>query len=817
MERYICIHGHFYQPPRENPWLEAIEIQDAAHPYHDWNERITAECYAANSASRILDGAGRITDIVSNYARISFNFGPTLLSWMETEAPELYQAVLDSDRQGIAWRSGHGNAIAQCYNHLIMPLANSRDKRTQVLWGIKDFEHRFGRVPEGMWLPETAVDIETLDILASKGIAFTVLAPRQAARIRKVGTDRWKDMKGSRIDPTRPYLCVLPSGKRISVFFYDGPISQAIAFEKLLNKGEDFAGRLVSGFSDTRQWPQILNIATDGETYGHHHRFGDMALANALGYIEKRVHAGLTNYGEYLSKYPPEYEVEVIENTSWSCYHGIERWRGDCGCSTGEHPGWNQRWRRPLREALDWLRDGMAPAYEKEAGKYLKDPWVARDEYIEVILDRSKESVDAFVSGHAIRELNEDERSAVLKLLESQRHAMLMYTSCGWFFDDISGIETVQVMQYAGRAIQLAEELFGMKLEEGFLTRLAAAKSNAATEKDGMEIYLDRVRPFMINLTKVGVHYAVSSLFEEYPEKTSIYSYEVSCDEYQRREAGKMKIAVGKISVSSLITRERETLSFCAFHLGGHAIYCGAREFQGEDHYLSMRDEILAAFESGDFLDIVRLMDAHFGMHNFSLKDLFRDEQRKILDMLIESTLREFEESYRRMYGNSRILMGFLHETEVPIPHAFYTAAEFTLNLDIRKALTESTPDLGNLRQVIGDIDKWDVALESVDLEFAARKRVEKMMNDLYKNPSHSAHLENILELVELLQSLPLELDLWETQNIFYKIAECCHSKIAAEAASGNSDAARWVDAFGRLGGRLKFNVPALIGKLGET
>ncbi len=813
MERYICIHGHFYQPPRENPWLEAIEIHDTAHPYHDWNERIASECYAANSASRILDGKGLITDIVNNYSRISFNCGPTLLSWLVTSAPEAYRAVLDADRQGMAWRSGHGNAIAQCYNHLIMPLANSRDKRTQVLWGIKDFEHRFQRFPEGMWLPETAVDLETLDIMAAQGIKFTILAPRQAARIRRIGADKWQDMRGSRIDPTRAYLCVLPSGRRITVFFYDGPISQAIAFEKVLNSGEDFAGRLVSGFSDSRQWPQILNIATDGETYGHHHKFGDMALANALGFIEKKVPAGLTNYGEYLSRYPPAYEVEVLENTSWSCYHGVERWRSDCACSTGGHPGWNQSWRTPLREALDWLRDRMASEFGQKAGEYLGDPWRARDEYIDLILDRSEEAVEAFLDRQALRELNGDEKVTVLKLLENQRHAMLMYTSCGWFFDDISGIEAVQVLQYAARAIQLAEELFGTEIEKGFLERLERAKSNVPEEKDGRQIYVNTVRPVMINLTKVGVHYAVSSLFEEYTDRTFIYSYEVYRDEYQKREAGKMKVAVGRISLSSRITRETEALSFCVFHLGGHAIYCGARAFRGDDPYLAMKDDVLKAFESGDFLDIVRLMDTHFGMHNYSLKDLFRDEQRKILDTVIHSTLEEFEASYRGMYGNSRILMGFLQEAGVPIPRAFYTAAEFTLNLDIGKALAEQAPDAGTVRQIISDIKKWAVAIETVDLEFAARQRVEKMMSDLHKNPSDPDGLEDILEVMELVGSLPLELNLWETQNTFYKLAKCCYRKIATEAASGNPDAVRWANAFGRLGEKLTFNVLALTQK----
>ena len=389
MDRYLCIHGHFYQPPRENPWLEAIEIQDSAHPYHDWNERITAECCAPNSASRILDGEGHIMDIVSNYAKMSFNIGPTVLSWMEKYSPEIYQAILEADRMSIEWRSGHGSAIAQVYNHLIMPLANKRDKRTQVLWGIKDFEYRFKRFPEGMWLSETAVDIETLEVLAECGIKFTILAPHQALKVRKIGTGKWKDVSGGRIDPTRSYLCRLPSGRRINIFFYDGPISQAVAFERLLNKGEDFANRLLSGFSEVREWPQILNIATDGESYGHHHKFGDMALAYALNYIESNGIARLTNYGEHLEKQPPTHEAEIIENTSWSCMHGIERWRSNCGCNSGGHSDWNQEWRAPLREALDWLRDQLSFKFEHKAKEYLKDPLKAREEYIDIILDRS--------------------------------------------------------------------------------------------------------------------------------------------------------------------------------------------------------------------------------------------------------------------------------------------------------------------------------------------------------------------------------------------------------------------------------------------
>ncbi|HZJ02136.1 MAG TPA: DUF3536 domain-containing protein, partial [Thermoleophilia bacterium] len=380
-KRYICVHGHFYQPPRENPWLEAIELQDSAYPYHDWNERITAECYETNGVARILNDAGKIESIVNNYARMSFNFGPTLLQWMEDRAPEAYAAVLEADRLSLERFGGHGSAMAQAYNHLIMPLANERDRRTQIIWGIRDFEDRFGRAPKGMWLPETAVDLPTLELLAEFAIDFTILAPRQAHRVRPLGAgeDDWADVTGGEIDPTRAYRQQLPSGKQISLFFYDGPISQAIAFEGLLNRGDLLANRLLGAFNSERDWTQLVHIATDGETYGHHHRNGEMALAWALARIEKEDDVELANYGSYLEVNPPEYEVEIYEDSSWSCIHGVERWRADCGCNTGGHPGWTQAWRGPLRDALDWIRDEIAPHYEEQAGLLLKDPWAARN------------------------------------------------------------------------------------------------------------------------------------------------------------------------------------------------------------------------------------------------------------------------------------------------------------------------------------------------------------------------------------------------------------------------------------------------------
>jgi len=435
MEQWICIHGHFYQPPRENPWLEDIEIQDSAYPYQNWNERIAAECYAPNAASRILDGEGKIIKIANNYARISFNFGPTLLNWLRFREPSAYREILEADQLSKKYFNGHGSAIAQAYNHLILPLASRRDKETQIKWGIQDFVFHFGRQPEGMWLPETAVDMESLELMAEHGIKFVILAPHQAKRARKIGDATWKEIGPGGINPLVPYQVYLPSNRKsLAVFFYHGPVSHAVAFENLLDNGERFARRLLSGFSSAGPAAQLVSIATDGETYGHHHHHGDMALSYALNFMQQQDGIRLTNYGEFLEHYPPTWEVEIRDDTSWSCVHGVERWRSNCGCNSGGRPGWSQSWRTPLRLAFDWLRDTLTSQYEANARLFLKDPWTARNAYISVLLQRNEETREAFLAEQAIRPLNPAEQITVFKLLELQRNLMLMYTSCGWFF-----------------------------------------------------------------------------------------------------------------------------------------------------------------------------------------------------------------------------------------------------------------------------------------------------------------------------------------------------------------------------------------------
>jgi alpha-amylase/alpha-mannosidase (GH57 family) len=806
MERFVCIHGHFYQPPRENPWLEAIEIQDSAHPYHDWNERIAIECYAPNSASRIVNGEQRIIDIVSNYSQISFNFGPTLLSWMEKFNPEAYAAVLEADRVSMERRSGHGNALAQGYNHMILPLANSRDKRTQIVWGLKDFQARFRRFPEGMWLPETAVDLETLDLLAEQGVKFTILAPNQARRVRDVDNGTWTDVSGSRIDPTRPYLCRLPSGRELALFFYDGPISQAVAFERLLSRGENFASRLMSGFNDGRQWAQLLHIATDGETYGHHQSHADMGLAFTLRYIEERKLARLTNYGTHLELFPPTHEVEIIENSSWSCVHGIERWRANCGCNSGGHEGWSQAWRAPLRRTLDWLRDELSGLYANKAGEYLLDPWQARDDFIEVVLDRRRESVSSWFDRHSRRPLDSEDRIIVMKLLELQRHAMLMYTSCGWFFDDLGGIETTQVMQYAGRAMQLARDCLGVDLESAFLERLASARSNVPEVGDGKEIYERYVKPSIVDLRKVAAHYSIRSLFEDCEGPSRIYSYVVTCGEHEKQEAGMARLALGKVSIASDITVESETVSFCVLHLGEHALNCGVCAFPGEEAHNAMKHAMRSAFEKGDFAEILRGLDRYFGPRTYSIKDLFRDDQRIILRRIMSEVLEHFENTYRNIYENSRGLMGLLQETGMPVPRGFSSAAEFVLNLDLKRAFWAKEVNADVVRGIMFNVRRWQTPLDAVDVEYTLRRRVNALMKTVRENPLRTDELATLINMLEILHTVPIEPNLWQAQNNYHKIAAAFYHDMREKSSAGHAAAAEWITLFQDLGRLLFFD-----------
>ncbi len=808
MERYVCIHGHFYQPPRENPWLEEVELQDSAYPYHDWNERIAAECYAPNLASRILDVEGKITKIVSNYSKISFNFGPTLLSWLERHQPEIYQAILEADRLSIERFSGHGSAMAQVYNHMIMPLANRRDKYTQVFWGVKDFERRFKRFPEGMWLPETAVDMETLEVLAEVGMKFTLLAPQQAKRARKIGDQgEGMDVSGGKIDPTTAYLCLLPSGKTINLFFYDGPISRGVAFEGLLNSGEGFAQRLVSAFNDSREWPQLVHIATDGETYGHHHRYGDMALAYGLHFIESNNLAKVTNYGEYLSKCSPSRSVEIFENSSWSCSHGVERWRDHCGCSSGMHPGWNQQWRKPLREAMDGLRDNLVSLYEWQGSKYLKKPWEARDSYIDVLLNRSLENIEIYFQKHSVKELTREEKVKALKLLEAQRNGMLMYTSCGWFFDEVSGIETTQVLQYSARAVQLMEELLGISLEADYLRTLEKAPSNIPEFKNGSEIYEKFVEPAKIDLMRVGAHYAISSLFREHPETAHIFSYTIQQRGFQKVIAGKQKLAIGKATIYSDTTWDQREVSFAVLHLGDHNVNGGIGDIQEDAAFSMMQEEIRSAFERSDVLESIRLMDKHFGTNNYSLWHLFRDEQRKAIDEILQSTYQEIETAYHQIYENHYPLFNFLYWLHIPLPKSFRVAAEHTINTELKKIFEKDDADGERLKPLVEDVRKWDIQIDRVLIQFVFSSWVNGQIEKLTEGPEDLPRMKRIQDALELMDQLLETPNLWKAQNLYFSMKENVYGTMLGRAEKGEEFAKHWVESFHQLGNDLRIRV----------
>lgn len=807
MERYLCVHCHFYQPPRENPWLEFLELQESAYPYHDWNERITAECYAANSASRILDSTGRIARIVNNYERISFNFGPTLLSWMEVNSPDVYEAVINADQASQKRFSGHGSAIAQAYNHVIMPLANRRDKETQVKWGIRDFERRFGRHPEGMWLPETAVDVESLEVLAEHGIKYTILAPNQARQVRRHGRS-WRNVEGGRVDPKHPYYCSLPSGRRIALFFYDGPISRAVAFEKLLSSGETFAARLMSGLAE-RKYPQLMHIATDGETYGHHHPHGDMALAYALSYIESNNLAKITNYGEYLELHPPTHEVEIIENTSWSCAHGVDRWRLHCGCNSGR-ADWTQHWRQPLRHALDNLRDDIAGPYEQRAGELVHDPWRARNDYIDVVNDRTPENLDGFLRRHQKKELSEEEQVTLLSMLEMQRHALLMYTSCGWFFDELSGLETVQVIQYAARAIQLAQQLFGDHREEKFMEIMAFAPTNIPEYKNGSEIYQRLARTAMVDLLGVGAHYAISALFQGFERHSVIFAYEVNLIDSRTLQAGRMQLALGQANIRSRITLNKSEVTFGVLHLGDHNLVAGVRNLRGGSEYRQLLEDADTAFLNADIPDSIRALDKHFENTSYSLKSLFKDERRRIIAMLLTSVVKEAEGMYRHIYESHASLMRFLGDIQMPYPRVLSVTAEFVVNSSLRRAFEEDPLDLARIASLLDTARRENIPLDIPGLSYALTGRINSLMQAFAAMPEDIETLERINAVFSIIHSMPFQLNLWKVQNLYYGLAHSLYPQIAARNERRDRE---WAHLFSDLGRKLGMSpevVPAV-------
>ncbi len=539
----VVIHGHFYQPPREDPWLETLERQPSAAPYHDWNQRIVDECYRAVLAARVPGPGGRIAEIVNTLQFISFNFGPTLLEWLESNASAIYRAILESDQVSRRLAGDHGNALAQPYHHTILPLASRREKVSEVRWGIRDFRRRFGRDPSGMWLPETAVDGETLDVLAQEGIAFTILAPHQVKKLPASGL---------------PGTFRTSEGRAIALFVYDGPLSHGVAFGAFLKDAEAWVRAILdppasvepletgttSDSSPAGEEPgggphaevaghllprRLVSMATDGETFGHHHGFGEMALAAVIRRLQALEGVRLESFASFLARTPPEEEVELMEPSSWSCVHGVERWRSNCGCKMDHTGTTQQEWRWWLREAVDRLADEIHGVYEEEAPALMGDPWNARDRYGEVA-GLGPEVLHELVRELATRNLQPMEEVRARELLDLEHQALRLFTSCGWFFDDLAGLEPLQIMRYAARALELTGPRQA-ELEEGFLSHLDRAFSNEAPPRSGREIFLQEAKPRLAPHLRMAAGAAAWELVGSGSEGAEVPGFHVARDD----------------------------------------------------------------------------------------------------------------------------------------------------------------------------------------------------------------------------------------------------------------------------------------------
>jgi alpha-amylase/alpha-mannosidase (GH57 family) len=823
---YVAVHGHFYQPPRENPYLDAIERQPGAAPFHDWNERIHWECYRPNAFARVLNNRGEVLGIVNNYEYFSFNIGPTLMSWLERHDVEVYQRILEADRKSCDRLNGHGNAIAQVYNHIIMPLANERDKYTQIHWGKEDFRSRFGRDPEGMWLAEAAVDYATLEVLVAEGIRFIVLAPSQAQRCRPLPNNdnphpEWHEVGGAQIDATRPYRCYLKeSGESIvngqesnnkpyiDIFFYDGPISRDMGFSDVVYNSSHFAGRIGSAVRGDHRPAQLISVATDGETFGHHKKGTEKTVAFA--FIEEFPRQGwtVTNFAHYLSLEPPAWEVELKPVTAWSCAHGVDRWQDDCGCG-GEGGVWHQKWRRPLRDALNWLRDQLVDVYEEYGRQLFRDPWQARNEYIEVMRDRSPANINRFLSRHQTHKLTAAEQVDALRILEMQRHTLLMFTSCGWFFEEISRPEGTQIMRYAARAMELAGDVAGVQLEKGFVKRLGLAPSNVDVFKHGGEIYRQLVLTAQVGFKQVAAHYAITSLFGNgdrkptethnsasklpHPYQKRVYCYTANELDYQMQRLGSLTLAMGQLKLVSEITWESEHLVFAVLHLGGWDFHCCIQPFEGRRTYSQLKEKLFAALEQASAAHTILAMTQLFSEEPFSLQNLFAEERHRIMRLLSQETLSRLNELYTQTYRDNYGFMMAFQRDQLEVPQELQVAAEIALGHRCMMTLRSLEQDIAEpqlsvnhlleLEAITTEAKHLHCRLNIPDGKLILEQLILRSLWQLLHNPNGTfdADIQRLERLIDIGYQLNIDISLERSQELYFS---CLHSQILPHCAA---------------------------------
>lgn len=764
--KYICIHGHFYQPPRENAWLEQIETQPSAAPFHDWNARINFECYAPNRSARVLNQRGEIVKIENNYSKISYNFGPTLLSWLEEKDAVTYREIIEADKASVKDFDGHGNAMAQVYNHIIMPLASEEDKLTQVIWGIEDFKYRFGRMPEGMWLAETAIDTATVSILIQQGIKFVVLAPRQAQAY--VGRNEEAIPVEGEVDTTKSYFTETADG-RLEIFFYNGQISQAVAFEKLLNDGKLLAKRLVDQARHQSD-NSLVSIATDGETYGHHHRYGEMALASCIQAIEEEPELKLVNYAWYAANFPSSHKIIIKENSSWSCYHGIERWRSDCGCSTGGHPGWNQAWRTPLREALDFVRDTINSGYRIKAGVVFKDFHKARNAYIVVLLNRNAKTISDFIDKHVDKAYKKDEQD-VLRMMEMQRNMLLMYTSCGWFFDEVTRIETNQILQYAARALRYAEDTLDLNLWSEFKSLLSRARSNDQEKVNARKNFEKEIITGELTLEKVGMHVATLAVFEEDLNNFELFNYRLEPKLYRRIVSNGRIFVYGIVEISSRITLKKVSFGFVTLYFGQHYLYGIIKTEVDEAHLIKKTSDFIKTIEGLNFSMTRSRLIAEFEGHPFDFGQLFKDQRIRIFRHIHKINAEALLESNKTYFESQSSLMDYGVQVGYRVPGLFLSSASVYLNKSIVAELRKGRRlSISKLENFYDQIIKWNIEIRNKErISWLVTEAVYELLTS-GTNGLKERQLEKAEKLL-LWSRLPdLDINLWKAQNQWFRI-----------------------------------------------
>ncbi len=775
----LCIHGHFYQPPRENPWIEGVERQESAAPFHDWNERIHYECYLPNSRARVIDEQGHIVDIVNNYERMSFNFGPTLLSWICEKHRDTFRRILEADRRSVERHAGHGNAIAQAYNHMILPLANRRDKVTQIRWGLEDFKHHFDRPSEGMWLPETAVDAETIEVLIEEKVKYIILSPYQAESVRAMNAHEWQDVSGGSVDPRRAYRCFssIDRGRYIDIFFYDGVIAQSVAFETALAAANVFADRIAAARSHQLSGPQLLHVATDGETYGHHKSFGDRVLAYLTHREAEARGWRVVNYGQFLAENPPAWEVRLKpgpegEGTSWSCAHGVGRWKRNCGCRGGGPDEWHQDWRGPLRDALDWLRDEASAVFDKMGPAFFKDPWAARDAYVHVILDRKK-NLKPFLEQHTARPLAGKDLTTALRLLEMQRSAMLMYTSCGWFFTEVSGIETAQILQYAARVIQLAYQANGVDHEAEFLKLLEKAPSNIPALQNGKGVYERFARPAVATLRHIVSYYAIGSIFEEGAEVRShmnFYCFDLDVLNRRIERFGTTTLNVGRVKIASRITGSSGDYIHVVVQSGLYDFRCSVIPFKSEEDYQKIEAELFEGLHQQPIFELLRKIDNFFGETYFGLKNLLIEDRLKVIRLLTRETLEKVSDVYLKLYDENLWMSQIYRSINLPIPLEFRYVVEYTLNKRIEDGIRDLASHRFNPKKappvfkLMETADSLNVEIQKKETARLLSRELSKKGREFVQDPE-TGLIEECLNILKLAKRMDLTLDLGRTQE----------------------------------------------------